>query len=58
MVRQAHPQIRRWRTCGIIRGFASATRREIDAFFREGGKAIIALTEREILDEEITRKLA
>ena len=32
--------------------------REIDAFFRQSGKAIIALTVREILDEEIARKLA
>ena len=32
--------------------------REIDAFFRKSGKAIIALTVREILDEEIGRKLA
>lgn len=28
------------------------------AFFRKSGKAIIALTVREILDEEIARKLA
>lgn len=32
--------------------------REIDAFFRKSGKSIIALTVREILDEEIARKLA
>lgn len=32
--------------------------REIDGFFRKSGKAIIALTVREILDEEIARKLA
>ena len=32
--------------------------REIDAFFRKSGKAIIALTVREILDEEIAMKLA
>ena len=32
--------------------------REIDAFFRKSGKAIIALTVREILEEEIARKLA
>jgi len=31
---------------------------EIDAFFRKSGKAIIALTVREILDEQIARKLA
>jgi len=28
-----------------------------DAFFRESGKAIIALTVREILDKEIARKV-
>ncbi|MGB2986832.1 MAG: hypothetical protein WBE26_13250 [Phycisphaerae bacterium] len=33
-------------------------RPDIDAFFRKSGKAIIALTVREILDEEIARKLA
>jgi hypothetical protein len=32
--------------------------REIDAFFRKSGTAIIALTVREILEEEIARKLA
>ena len=32
--------------------------REIDGFFRKSGKVIIALTMREILDEEIARKLA
>ena len=32
--------------------------REIDGFFRKSGKAIIALTVREILEEEIARKLA
>ena len=31
---------------------------EIDAFFRKSGKVIVPLTVREILDEEITRKLA
>jgi hypothetical protein len=31
---------------------------EIDAFFRKTGKAIIALTVREILDEQIAKKLA
>ncbi len=33
-------------------------RREIDAFFRKSGKMIVALTVREILDEELARKLA
>ncbi len=32
--------------------------REIDAFFRKSGKVIVALTVREILDEELARKLA
>jgi hypothetical protein len=32
--------------------------REIDAFFRKSGKVIVALTVREILDEQIARKLA
>ncbi len=31
--------------------------REIDGFFRKSGKAIIALTVREILDEAIAQKL-
>ena len=31
--------------------------REIDAFFRKSGKAIIAPTVREILQEEIARRL-
>lgn len=38
--------------------FSSDALREIDAFFRKSGKAIIALTVREILDEEIAKKLA
>ncbi len=38
--------------------YTSDALREIDAFFRKSGKAIIALTVREILDEEIARKLA
>ncbi len=32
--------------------------REIDGFFRESGKAIIPLTVREILDEQLAKKLA
>ena len=32
--------------------------REIDAFFRKSGKVIVALTVREILDEQIAKKLA
>jgi hypothetical protein len=32
--------------------------RKIDAFFRKSGKVIVALTVREILAEELARKLA
>ena len=32
--------------------------REIDGFFPKSGKVIVALTVREILDEEILKKLA
>jgi hypothetical protein len=32
--------------------------REIDAYFRKSGKVIVALTVREILDEELAKKLA
>lgn len=38
--------------------YTSDALREIDGFFRKSGKAIIALTVHEILDEEIARKLA
>ena len=38
--------------------FTSDAIAEIDAFFRKSGKVIIPLTVREILDEEIARKLA
>ena len=38
--------------------YTSDALREIDAFFRKTGKAIIALTVREILDEELAKKLA
>ena len=38
--------------------FSSDALREIDAFFRKSGKAIVALTVRDILDEEIAKKLA
>jgi len=31
---------------------------EVDRFFKQTGKAIVPLTVREILDEEIARKLA
>ena len=39
-------------------GYTRGALREIDAFFRKSGKVILALTVREILDEEIARKLA
>ncbi|MFH1417612.1 MAG: hypothetical protein ABII12_04915 [Planctomycetota bacterium] len=47
------------RTKGFFVAFdyPSDALREIDAFFRKSGKAIIALTVREILDEQIARKL-
>ncbi len=38
--------------------YTSDALREIDRFFRQSGRVIIALTVREILDEEIARKLA
>jgi len=48
------------RTKGFFVAFdyTSDALREIDGFFRKSGKMIIALTVREILDEEIARKLA
>lgn len=47
------------RTKGFFVAFDYSTDalREIDAFFRKSGKVIVALTVREILDEEIARKL-
>ena len=38
--------------------FTADALREIDAFFRRSGRVIIALTVREILDEQIAKKLA
>ena len=38
--------------------FSSDAMREIDAFFKKTHKSIIPLTVREILDEEIAKKLA
>lgn len=38
--------------------FSGDALREIDAFFRKSGKVIVALTVREILDEEIAKRLA
>ena len=38
--------------------FTSDALKEIDGFFKKSGRIIIALTVREILDEEIARKLA
>ena len=38
--------------------FSSDALTEIDRFFRKSGKAIVPLTVREILDEQIAQKLA
>jgi DNA modification methylase len=38
--------------------FSSDARREVDGFFRRSGKVIVALTVKEILDEELAKKLA
>ncbi len=38
--------------------FSSDALTEIDRFFRKSHKAIVALTVREILDEQIAKKLA
>jgi hypothetical protein len=48
------------RTKGFFVGFdfSSDATREIGAFFKKSGKVIVPLTVREILDEEIARKLA
>jgi DNA modification methylase len=48
------------RTKGFFVAFdyTSGALSEIDAFFRKSGKAIIPLTVRDILDEQIARKLA
>jgi len=46
------------RACRVAFDYTDDALREIDAFFRKSGKAIIALTVREILEEEIARKLA
>ena len=48
------------RTKGFFVAFdySSDALTEIDAFFRRSGKAIVALTVQEILDEEIAKKLA
>jgi hypothetical protein len=48
------------RTKGFFVGFdySDDALREIDAFFRKCGKVIVALTMREILDEQLAKKLA
>jgi hypothetical protein len=48
------------RTKGFFVGFdySDDALRETDAFFRKCGKVIVALTVREILDEELAKKLA
>jgi len=47
------------RTKGFFVAFDYSTDelREIDAFFRKSGKVIVALTVKEILEEEIARRL-
>ncbi len=47
------------RTKGFFVGFdySDDALREIDAFFRKSGKVIVALTVREILDEQLAKKL-
>lgn len=51
--------IREDRKKGFIVSFdySSDALSEIDAFFRKNGKAIVALTVKEILDEGIAKKL-
>ena len=44
--------------CLVAFGFTSGALREIRRFFKRTGKAIKALTVREILNEEIVSKLA
>ena len=48
------------RTKGFFVSFdyTSGAMQEIDAFFRKSGKIIVALTVREILDEQLAKKLA
>jgi hypothetical protein len=48
------------RTKGFFVGFdySDDALREIDAFFRKSGKVIVALTVREILEEQLAKKLA
>lgn len=48
------------RTKGFLVSFdySSDALAEIGAFFRKSGKVIVPLTVREILDEEIAKKLA
>lgn len=42
----------------LLHDYSSDAMREIDRFFREEHRIIVPLTVREILDEEIARKLA
>jgi hypothetical protein len=45
------------RVCGVF-DYSSDALTEIDAFFRRSGTSIIALTVKDILEEQIARKLA
>lgn len=42
----------------ILTGYTQDALHEIDAFFRKSGKAIVALTVKDILEEQIAHKLA
>jgi len=48
------------RTTGFFVGFdySADAFKEVDGFFRKSGRVIIPLTVREILEEQITSKLA
>jgi len=52
--------LREDRAKGFFVGFdcSDDALRETDAFFRRSGKVIVALTVREILEEELGKKLA
>ena len=49
---------RAYRGFFVAFAFSQDAEREVDAFFRRSGKAIILLTVKEILEEQISKKLA
>lgn len=51
-----HPDSKKWFFVSF--DFSDGALKEIDAFFRKSGRIIIPLTVREILDEQIAKKLA